>query len=868
MKNESDFEAEETAGLEAMEELEREEEGGGSKGKTKRLREEEEDAQGTAILETQEQSLLPAPIKRKRQEEPPKAPAEHVVATSLRTGERVRVVLRSEHADEEFVARARREAEEAAIPGRSERISAILQSAASKALREKEQREAEAAQQTGRKRSGDLLVSQYSPQAYTDLITDEKMNREVLAWLNSWKKPRTAAAEMPWPAVVLAGPPSTGKTSLVHVLARQAGYNVIEINASDVRTTEAFGQAVEDAVSFTNVLPGGKPNMLLIDEIDGIAGADGKGAIDVLVKMLAASAARGPAGEKRQKPGTEGSDGEDEVAANEEKEDPLVQQQQEGTGKRRRGKKKKKEKRVAVVRRPIICTCNDLYVPALRQLRTIAQVFTVNKPSPQRFVSAIKRICAAEGIQADGAAVTALCEVSQFDIRSALNALEFASSLPGATVTREALQRAAVGEKDAERSIFDIWRAILLGQPLTQQRDAKSPAPARRSGHAQQVHPPSASPAARPPSSEFDELHAVIDATGSWEKVLDGCWLNYARLGFPDHTMTKTIECTDWICHADCLLGRAQGHTPWAGHSVGQLASMASPAALSFRSLGMGGVAGARWAAPRGDTVSYPRAHGVMWKHRRDLSSIASSFLDAMPPARKSELSRGLLETEFLPHFLTIIAPAIRPLNRQLMNQADRNILSKVADDMLSYGLKYRHESGGEAADGGLSLDPPVQKLVQYGGPIVDEAAGLAQRPHWMQQQQPEQQPATPSFTVARRVLTPQQRKLVSQELQTEQWRRREESNAAAVSRIPSSQPLKSLVPKELPKISQPPAVKRKDFFGRPIEDKPEVTAPPTTSQKKRPSPIAARQLPAVRFRFQEGFTNAVRRKLFIADLL
>ena len=39
---------------------------------------------------------------------------------------------------------------------------------------------------------------------------------------------------------LLHGPPGLGKTTLAHVVASHAGYNVVEINASDDRSLEAF----------------------------------------------------------------------------------------------------------------------------------------------------------------------------------------------------------------------------------------------------------------------------------------------------------------------------------------------------------------------------------------------------------------------------------------------------------------------------------------------------------------------------------------------------------------------------------------------------------------------------------------------------
>jgi hypothetical protein len=75
------------------------------------------------------------------------------------------------------------------------------------------------------------------------------------------------------------------------------------------------------------VFAGGRPNLLVIDEIDGAIGGEGRGAVDAILKLLA------------------------------------------------RDKKGKSRP----VSRPIICICNDLYVPALRQLREEALVFRMHE---------------------------------------------------------------------------------------------------------------------------------------------------------------------------------------------------------------------------------------------------------------------------------------------------------------------------------------------------------------------------------------------------------------------------------------------------------------------------------------------------------
>lgn len=122
-----------------------------------------------------------------------------------------------------------------------------------------------------------------------------------------------------------------GKTTLAHMVARHAGYNVVEINASDDRSLEAFKTSLENATQMRSVIDQeGRPNCLVFDEIDGAP----QSSIDFLVKFVNGTVAKKA--------------------------------------------KKGKAQQQSLLKRPIICICNDVYVPALRPLRQIA--FVVNCP--------------------------------------------------------------------------------------------------------------------------------------------------------------------------------------------------------------------------------------------------------------------------------------------------------------------------------------------------------------------------------------------------------------------------------------------------------------------------------------------------------
>ena len=63
-----------------------------------------------------------------------------------------------------------------------------------------------------------------------------------------------------------------GKTTIAHVVAKHCGYQTVEINASDDRSATALQSRIQDAVQMQSVMGQKKPNLVVIDEVDGIAG--------------------------------------------------------------------------------------------------------------------------------------------------------------------------------------------------------------------------------------------------------------------------------------------------------------------------------------------------------------------------------------------------------------------------------------------------------------------------------------------------------------------------------------------------------------------------------------------------------------------
>ncbi len=86
------------------------------------------------------------------------------------------------------------------------------------------------------------------------------------------------------PALIY-GPPGNGKTSSVYAIAADLSFEVLEVNASDFRNTEGVNTLIGGSLHQASLFNKGK--IILVDEIDGIAGTEDRGGVQALHKLLA-----------------------------------------------------------------------------------------------------------------------------------------------------------------------------------------------------------------------------------------------------------------------------------------------------------------------------------------------------------------------------------------------------------------------------------------------------------------------------------------------------------------------------------------------------------------------------------------------------
>lgn len=120
-----------------------------------------------------------------------------------------------------------------------------------------------------------MWSEKHRPQKISDMIGNEESRSAVVEWFAKWKKGTRP--------ILLVGPPGIGKTTMAYLAAKQFGYDMIGLNASDVRSKSRINEILSPVLGNVSVL--GLP-MIFVDEVDGIHGRGDYGGAEALIRIL------------------------------------------------------------------------------------------------------------------------------------------------------------------------------------------------------------------------------------------------------------------------------------------------------------------------------------------------------------------------------------------------------------------------------------------------------------------------------------------------------------------------------------------------------------------------------------------------------
>lgn len=226
----------------------------------------------------------------------------------------------------------------------------------------------------------------YKPKKSEDIFGQETAVPNIKKQITSYGKIKKA--------LLLYGPTGTGKTSAIHAIAEELDLELIEVNASDARNSEALEQKIMPAIQQHSLFGRGK--IILIDEMDGIAGREDRGGVPSIVKIIEES------------------------------------------------------------RFPVILTANDPWDQKFSAIRQKSTMIEFKAVSFLATVSLLKKICEKENIDIDEDGLNHLARASGGDLRAAITDLQNVSSTRTKTngkITKKDVENTS--EREREETIIN-----------------------------------------------------------------------------------------------------------------------------------------------------------------------------------------------------------------------------------------------------------------------------------------------------------------------------------------------------------------------------------------------------------------------------
>ncbi|KAI4256276.1 MAG: hypothetical protein LQ352_002165 [Teloschistes flavicans] len=745
-----------------------------------------------------------------------------------------------------------------------------------------------------------LWTEKYRAKKFTDLVGDERTHRDVLRWVKQWDPivfPSSAKAVTREKSyrdgtedrthrkiLLLTGLPGLGKTTLAHVCARQAGYEVVEINASDERSRDVVKGRIRDIVGTENVRGvnaktsaghvrrAGRPVCVVVDEVDGVVGGNGGGGEGGFIKALIDLVAL---------------DQKNTEARGKDSDQPSLKRTKKGDGFR--------------LLRPIILICNDVYHPALRPLRSAgtAEIVHVRKPPMDKVVGRLRDIFEKERIPCDGDGVRRLCEATwgvsnrrearssisatgEGDIRGLLVVGEWvAAKLRGqepTTIMRPTrLTRQWIQNHVLQDLSFTGSAARGLGRGGTKDTVERIFQP--NAGYPKEPDPMHTEQS--PPediSGSFgmseagkriatERLRDLVETSGEPDRIMVDCFATYASQSFQDDTLlSKPSKAYDWLHFHDSLSARVFSGQEW------ELSPYLSQSALGFHQLFASSSKKAWTSDPfplenedEADAVPFsgPRSDYEASETQKQNKIILQAFQSSLSiPLIRSFRSTEDVITGLLPYLIKILTPDVKPVivggsGEQkgivsVRKKEERDMIERAVCVMSDVRIAFVRSRIEMTHGGGYNsvyrMEPPVDGLTRF------ETAACGA-------------PTTSSTRYAIRQALDQehQKFLLGQKARMAQAKLGDSIDPKAYLCRTGGQSNQSR--KESGQVAAP----KRDFFGRIVNKTAADSEPLEASHRDNDAKGQASEGKSggkVFVSFHEGYSNAVRKPITLDDLM
>lgn len=239
-------------------------------------------------------------------------------------------------------------------------------------------------------------TEKYRPRKLNEVVGHGEIKAKLIEFIKNFNQQKKKA-------LMLWGAAGSGKTALAYALASELALELIELNASDFRNKQKIHEILGNALKQHSLFTKGK--LILVDELDGIAGTKDRGGLQELMRLIKEAAW------------------------------------------------------------PIVLIANDVWQDKLRPLRSKTKLIELKALDKASVIALLKKICKKEKLNIQHDALEVLATITQGDARAAINDLQALQALSfiskgKKTITKTDAVSLCTEGREKNESIFNAIRLI------------------------------------------------------------------------------------------------------------------------------------------------------------------------------------------------------------------------------------------------------------------------------------------------------------------------------------------------------------------------------------------------------------------------